>query len=237
MKKLTAMLLAALMCLAMAACAVVDTAGPGDGLKDTTGAAQDTTEAFVDTTETTADPNAFDADAAAQVIGTWKTTVSFNTADAGLDGVDENFSVPLLITFDVQGSFTIVVDSQSFMDSITKYYVEWVKSSTYEQYAAEGMDQAAADQAIMDSYGMTMDEYAYSTMDSLDASSVIAEVQLDGNYRVAEDKLYITTTDGTEDVVSFTATEESLSLGDSAAPEIWKIVKMKLPVKLSRIGQ
>ncbi len=66
----------------------------------------------------------------------------------------------------------------------------YLKDTVYAQLAAAGFDKAAADQVVMQNYGMTMDEYIDYSLGMIDFNSLIGAVNFNGVYYVADGKLY-----------------------------------------------
>ena len=69
---------------------------------------------------------------------------------------------------------------------MTKYLVD----TLYAELAAAGLNQEAADAAMVDAYGMNVQEYAASAMAELDFSAIFEAMNITGVYYVEGGLLY-----------------------------------------------
>ena len=121
----------------------------------------------------------------ADIQGKWGYTMEVSGAMMGepnFGGTMTFMQVLELRNDGTMSSYMTIVDMSSMHD--------YLKDTVYAQLAAEGLDKATADQAIQQSYGMTMDEYIDYALGMIDFSALLGSVSLNGVYYVADGKLY-----------------------------------------------
>lgn len=123
------------------------------------------------------------------LYGTWVTELSFPGELLNMDG----FTTPLVMKISMilrnDSSLEMlgeVMDAENYLAAMKDYLVGYM----YAEMASSGMDQAAADEAFISIYNMTIPEYvdANFTMDYL--YTVADSVNLTGVYYVADGQFY-----------------------------------------------
>lgn len=235
MKKIIALLLSFIICLSLTACVIVP--GEEQPQKETT-CAKEETSAQVDTTaaatEATEARIKFDAAAAKPLIGTWKRVATFNTADFGLEGIDEEFGIPLSVSFDDAGMYSIFLDAEKFSQTMIAYHTAIAVEEIYADYAAQDLDEAAASEDILNTYGMTVEEYARSSVELTDFTSMLNGTESSGTYALVDGTLYMEIDTDTPVAYSVQVEEKQLTFLSGDKNVVWGSVKLPFPFLLAR---
>jgi hypothetical protein len=106
-------------------------------------------------------------------MGQLTTTAEEN----GLIGVEGEIIFDVVFTFNPDGT---VIQQSTFADweSTKILFRECVEASYYSQMAAQGMDAAAAEKAMMQQYNMTVSEYAQAYVDGIDPKNADNSVEM-----------------------------------------------------------
>lgn len=90
---------------------------------------------------------------------------------------------------------------------------DYLADTLYAELAASGLDQAAADAAMLDAYGMTVEEYVAYAMQSMDFNSLFGAININGVYYVDGSELYIGMSWGAQmEPTTFTLEGDTLTL-------------------------
>lgn len=138
------------------------------------------------------------------ILGTWRMRCDLSEAIATELGQDfEDFEAPFIVDmmfeFSEDGAFRMYVDEESFRENFNVWLDEvllYTASIMYDMFEEMGLSKSEADELVQDLYGMTMEEYLReSMMAEMDVEELIEEiigsVDINGVYKVEEDRLYM----------------------------------------------
>lgn len=119
----------------------------------------------------------FITEACQPLFGEWEGQITTTAEENGLTGVEGEIVFDVVFTFYPNGTVT---QKSNFADweSTKLLFREYVEKSWYSQAAEQGMDAAAAEEAMLKQYGMTVAQYARDYVDSIDpdAAGNVAEM-------------------------------------------------------------
>ena len=127
----------------------------------------------------------FTTAATADIQGTWRYTVEIDGELMGDPEFDGALSMSLILELKNDGTMSVHMelgDLSAFRDYMLK--------SMYAEFEAEGLDKAAADAAILESTGMTAEEYVDYMLKTLDFNALFGAMNINGVYYVEGDQLY-----------------------------------------------
>ena len=108
------------------------------------------------------------------IQGKWVCVLSVTGEEMGVPDFDGTMDCNIILDFGNDGylgaSFELA-DTELFMEAMVQYTME----ATYAELAAQGMGKDAADAAVKDAYGMTMEEYVRSILSTMDINALFAE--------------------------------------------------------------
>ena len=135
----------------------------------------------------------FTTAATAQIQGKWGIEVPLTAEDLGLSDLEEPLVFVFVVEFCNDGNlkmYETVTDEEAFWKVIIDVSVE----AMYAEFAAQGIDRETADQAMIDTYGVDVEEYLTQTLGDLSINelmeSIMGSVSGQGVYYVENDKLY-----------------------------------------------
>lgn len=133
----------------------------------------------------------FTTAAAAPLLGKWAGTVMLNGEMMQLEDFEGELECVFILDFGNAGDFNIgfeMGNEEAFMNSM----VEYAMQSAYNELAAQGINKEAADQAIQEAYGLTMEEYVRSMVGEMDFTELYNSIfsALGGVYYVEGNQLY-----------------------------------------------
>ena len=103
--------------------------------------------------------------------------------------------VKLIVQFNEDGTFDMYADEAFTTDSLNGWldaFIDYYVEKTYVEYEEMGMTREEVDQAMMDQYGMGMQEMMEDAMaDSVSVDDVVADLQTSGVWEAKGDKLYM----------------------------------------------
>ncbi len=158
----------------------------------------------------------FTTAATAELQGKWGYAFPVTGEDLGIPELAEPLSFVLVMDFGNDGSlksYTTVSDEKAFWNAIIDIYVD----AMYAEFAAQGLDQAAADQAMIDAYGMGVREYLQNAVKDVSINEMMEDlmgnVDSAGVYYVENGKLYTGYTwEGTMEEDEFTLDGDTLTI-------------------------
>lgn len=128
------------------------------------------------------------------IQGIWAADIVMTGEEIGLDpGIMDEVTLRLIVDLQNDGTMAVSVeipDEEAFMAKLIDSYVEVM----YEEFAGYGMDKAAADEAMKQTYGMDVRAYLESTLGAISFNDMLAsiyeEMGLGGVYYMENSKLY-----------------------------------------------
>lgn len=135
----------------------------------------------------------FTTAATAELQGKWGIEFSLTAEDLGIQELEDPLVFVFVLEFCNDGNlkmYETVTDEKAFWDVIIDIYVE----TMYAEFAVQGLDRAAAEQAMIDAYGMGVEEYLHKAMEGVSINeimeSIMGSVTSQGVYYVENGKLY-----------------------------------------------
>lgn len=158
----------------------------------------------------------FTTAATAELQGKWGFDIPLTAEDLGLPELSEPLVFVQIMEFGNDGTlktYTTVSDEKAFWDIIIDVYVE----AMYAELAAQGLNRDAADQAMMDAYGMGVEEYLQDSIKDVSVNELLEDIMGDVSsqavYYVENGKLYTGYSwEGTMDADEFTLDGDTLTL-------------------------
>ena len=244
MKKFFLTLLAALLALGLMACGNGDADGtttpsdgtttPSDGAATAPSTEAAATSATTPTTERKTQLPAFDAEAAAPIVGIWRLEIR---TDMGIEDFDTELVLPMQMTFGEDGSYAMSLISGELEENLAQFsqaLSQHLAGSIYEGLADQGYEDEAADTVFQEAYGMSVQAYCDSMVESMDMSRSFSQVSSQGTYAVEGDILYISSTGNDFESNAFSVSADTLVLLDSSKPEDWAPMGLTFPATLTR---
>lgn len=135
---------------------------------------------------------------AKKLYGSWEMTVDFSKeveSELGEPDFHAPLDVKLIVQFNEDGTFDMYADEAFTTDSLNGWldaFIDYYVEKTYVEYEEMGMTREEVDQAMMDQYGMGMQEMMEDAMaDSVSVDDVVADLQTSGVWEAKGDKLYM----------------------------------------------
>lgn len=242
MKKLLSLFLCAVLTLCLAACATQKTPAPTDGTDDPTqiSATAEPTQAPTQAEETPTELTMPDYDAALaqELVGTWRLDSRISGQDMGIEDFDTDILLPLLFTFNADGSYSLGYVESELDASLDQFYQALLANmadTMYATMAENDLDKETADAAFQEAYGQTIEEYCQSVVDSLGISDAIKGLAYTGTYSVENGTLYTGNQNGLGvEADAFTVSGDTLTLSSTGSPDTWKSIGVTMPVEMTR---
>lgn len=111
------------------------------------------------------------------LFGSWKGQLTTTAEENGLTGVDGEIVFDVVFTFYPDGTVTQRSDFADW-ENTKLLFREYIEKEWYSQMAVQGMDAAAAEEAMMDLYNMTVAEYAQLYVDGIDPDAAAQPVEM-----------------------------------------------------------
>lgn len=128
----------------------------------------------------------FTTSACSQLFGEWSGQITMPAAQA-IGGGEGDVAFDVVFTFNNDGAVTQQIAFADW-EGVKPLYMEVIVGSLYLQFTSMGMDEAAAQASMMESFGMTIEEYAQAYLDSIDPNAAMETVSM--VYYVEGDALY-----------------------------------------------
>lgn len=135
---------------------------------------------------------------AKKLYGSWEMTVDLSKeveSELGEPDFHAPLDVKLIVQFNEDGRFDMYADEAFTTDSLNGWldaFIDYYVEKTYVEYEEMGMTREEVDQAMMDQYGMGMQEMMEDAMaDSVSVDDVVADLQASGVWEAKGDKLYM----------------------------------------------
>lgn len=253
MKKLTALLLAA-MILAMAACAgepeqttpsTVPTVAEPSTAPSTEPVTQPTTEP---TTEPSTEPptlppahEKFDPEACASLIGTWQTTVTMDKELLSMSYFYKKVTFKLYYTFDEHGFYAVHVDEEEFNTAIETYENLMIDHMVERRFATfKGQKEWAGVSAekIAELWAAGEEQAAREDSEKFMATLSLkwrfSQLLRGGRYYVESGVVYTELAGGDFGTNKFTVKNSKLTLRNTNNGEIYRTLCMNFPMVLTK---
>jgi predicted small lipoprotein YifL len=255
MKKLTALLLAALM-ITMAACGAKQPQ-PQPSATTSPSTAPTTVPETEPTTQPITQPTTvpvtipstapvmhekFDAEACASLLGTWKTTVTMDKELLNTSYFTKKVKFDLFYTFNEDGSFAIYVDEEAFTAAIAQFESLMVEHMVERGYATFKADMER------DGYGSTRIEELWAEgeeakvrgetenfVKGLNLLGRFSQLLREGQYYVEDGRLYTAHPENGWESSKFKVKNGNLTLSNTDNPGIYRMLCINFPLKLAAV--
>ena len=131
----------------------------------------------------------FTTEATKDFYGTWVCRLDMDGELMDLEDFEGTLPVnlQLMLTNDGHLQLTLgVADEEEFNQTLKDYMMDLM----YDELAANGMDKDAADQAMVDTYGVTVEEYVDLALERMDFNTLFSALNYSLVYYVADGNLY-----------------------------------------------
>lgn len=167
------------------------------------------------------------------LYGIWACRVDADGELMDLTDFSGTLPLNLMFTFTNDGHLTLgleVADRAEFLQAIKLYMID----SLYQELASSGLNQEQADAAMMEVYGMTVEQYAEAYTAQMDTDTLFADAREEYVYYVEGNTLYVADSWSDEfEPNTFTLSGDSLSL-EGLGAEIGIDVKNLVFTKTSK---
>jgi len=248
MKKLTALLLAAM--LLLAACGANPEPAAQTTVPTTTPATHPVTQpSTLPSTEPATVPSTapvksekFDEEACAPLFGTWKTTVTMDKELLNTSYFTKKVKFDLFCTFNQDGSFAIHVDEDAFKTAIEEFeglMVEHMVERGYATFQAE-MERDGYSASRIDTMWAEGEEEKVRTesedfIESLGLFNQFSQLLREGSYYVEEGRVYTALAESGWESSAFGVKKDKLTLSDTDNPGIYRMLCVKFPLVLEKM--
>lgn len=134
----------------------------------------------------------FSAEAAASLLGKWSspTSVPGQQLGSGVEAYVEELSCILYVEFSDKGEMTMYM-APADQEELARILFEYSLDSIYEDYAALDMTKEDADADILNTFGMTTEDYVHSCIELMDLSAIFSDYSVSYVYYVDGNQLYL----------------------------------------------
>lgn len=139
-------------------------------------------------TKITTDPR-FTTAACSTLFGKWVCQLPLTGEMMNLPDFEGDLTYLLIWQFNNDGTMSMhqeLGDKEAF----TKALIDYTVNLTYQQLAAQGLDKEAANAALKQQIGMTVEEYAAVYVGSIDFGTIIGSAKKPGVYYLDGNQLY-----------------------------------------------
>lgn len=166
----------------------------------------------------------FTTTACAPLFGTWAGRVSVDGAAMGMPELEGTILCDLELVFNHDGTaqMTILYDKESYIEMMTPFTIQII----YDTYAEMGYSKAETDAVILDSFGMSVEEYVATSFEALTSEELTFEQEVfyyaDGNtlymdYEWLEEM----------DASGYTLEGDTLTISEDTYPEDMVLTRVK----------
>lgn len=131
----------------------------------------------------------FTTAATKELYGKWIADLELTSEMLGIEGFDKTLTVQIYIDLDNKGTMALGYTVTN-IDEFNADFADYLEALLYSELAANGYDQAEADEAMMGEYGMTVPEYAVAVVEQVNLAAVFDAFNITGVYYVDGDTLY-----------------------------------------------
>ena len=122
----------------------------------------------------------FTTAATAAVQGKWISTAEATGEMMGEPNFDGSITFSIVLELHNDGKMVMYTQIED-LSALHGYLME----AMYKEFAAQGLDKAAADAALKQSTGMTMEQYIDYVLETLDFNALLGSINFNGVYYVA----------------------------------------------------
>lgn len=179
------------------------------------------------------------------IVGTWKIDYDMGeqmSAEMGSDFADFESSLEITLKFDFteDGEYKMYADD-SFEENFDAWLADVCDYSVtmmYETYAEMGMSKEDVDTLMQDEFGMSLEDYLVTSLEAeMDVEALMAEMVVEGEYKIEGDKLFLSDEDGDFDEDSYdicTISGDTMKLETPDGDETEILPGLAYPLELER---
>ncbi len=123
------------------------------------------------------------------IQGQWTAVDALPAAEFGLDGMETDLKFNIVRTFGKDGTM-ITECTPANEEEFSAAMADWVVANIINTMAANGYSEELTRQTMEAQYGMTLEEYAATSMEGMDLPTIISTFNFSGVYYVEGDQLY-----------------------------------------------
>lgn len=167
-------------------------------------------------------------DTSDQLIGTWELTFDYSAVieselPSDYDGFHEDFDLTVRLTFNDDGTFEMYADEDALASELQNYLeglAQFATEVTYEEFDAQGISKAEADEMVQEQYGMSIYEYMLDQFSSITVEDIASEIYTGGVYEARGDEVHMDEYKVQDNVFDvFTVEGNTLTLNPPAGAE------------------
>ena len=131
----------------------------------------------------------FTTAACKDLFGTWEGTVEMDGSLMGIPDFPSTLELLVKTDFSNDGNMKMtasLANKDELTDAIITYYCD----TFYAEFSAQGMNKDEANAAMVQAYGMNVEEYSAYIADTIDFSTLLSSLNYKYKYYVADGKLY-----------------------------------------------
>lgn len=132
----------------------------------------------------------FTTEATAEIQGKWSCEVPMTGEMMGVENFEGQLNCRLIMEMGNDGTLTMsfeAANEEEFSQAMITYLVD----TMYAEFEASGIDKEAADAAMQDIYGMSVEEYCAETVKGMDVSGIFDSMNFSAKYYVEDGHFYI----------------------------------------------
>jgi len=122
--------------------------------------------------------------------GTWKTSVAVSGDLFGEPDFTQSLKGTVYLTFGNTGILSIRLEPEN-MEEFEEAMFQYAKGKVYEEFAARGIGESAADLVIRATFGKTTDEYVTQLLGEINLPEMMAALTKPRVYYARENTVYI----------------------------------------------
>lgn len=173
-------------------------------------------------------------EASDSIVGIWKGYIYMTEDNTGLDGLVTHTGLPVVFTFDEDGTATMTVyepEIEEAMAVLEEDLVNYMVDVMYAEAVYQDMTEAELEEFVQGQVGMSVEEYCRSYVEEMGLLDTFMEISDSTTYTVEGDVLNL---NGEE--LTFSVEGNTLTIYDSTNPTYWEQLGFEFPVELERVG-
>lgn len=132
----------------------------------------------------------FTTAATADIQGKWAYSFTMSGEMMGVEGFDKGIDCILYMELCNDGTAVLTFAVED-TEKLEKDMIEYLMDMVYAELAAAGLSKEDADAAILEAYGMTLEEYASYAVKQEDLAGKLSDIREEMVYYVEDGKLYM----------------------------------------------
>ena len=131
----------------------------------------------------------FTTAATKDLYGKWASEISVTGDMMGIEGFEGALTIQCTMEMGNEGTivFGLAVANE---DEFNSAMADYLKATMYAEFTAAGISQEEADEAMAETYGMTVEEYVQAVIAETDFGAAFESMSFSGVYYAEGDQLY-----------------------------------------------